>query len=399
MVRQLRSRLSRQRRDGHLRRLVPIFASLILFAALPAEAAVDPATIVIDVEAGTVLSSNDSDQPWYPASLTKMMTAYVTFQALRDARLKETSPVRISANALGQAPSKMGFKVGTVMNVDNALKMMLVKSANDIAVAIAETVGGSEAKFVASMNAEARRLGMVSTNYNNPNGLPDGGQVTTARDLAVLARALWMDFPEYRDYFGIPAIQAGKRVLRSQNRLLEQYRGTTGMKTGFICSSGFNMVASASRSGRSVIVVVLGADSSAERNETAARLLDDGFSTWFGTTKPDLATFKATASTGAPADLRSQVCGKRVKQEEDEEATGDKPVRSSLVPRFVLMAPVPVYTGRADPLPGETMKSKPLLASQVPMPRLRPKTAGAMNAYAPDPAAESPTAIQLSPKP
>jgi D-alanyl-D-alanine carboxypeptidase len=378
-----------------LRRLVPILAVMLMLSALPVVAAQGPAFIVIDAEAGKVLSHSDSDALWYPASLSKMMTAYVTFRALEAEKLKATSPVRISANALGQAPSKMGFKVGTVMNVDNALKMMLVKSANDIAMAIAETVGGNETKFVASMNAEAQRLGMVSTHYNNPNGLPDGGQVTTARDLAILARALWVDFPEYRQYFGIPAIKAGKRVLRSQNKLLEQYRGTTGMKTGFICSSGFNMVASAQRGGRAVIAVVLGATSSSERNETAARLLDGGFATWFGVTKPDLDAFEATPATGVPVNLHDQVCGKRIKHEDDEAESGDAPVRSSLVPRFVLMDPVPVYTGRADPAPSPTAKGKPVLASQVPIPRLRPKGAGAANAYAPDPAAES--AIQAQP--
>ena len=371
-----------------------------MLSALPAVAAQGPAFIVIDAEAGKVLSHSDSDALWYPASLSKMMTAYVTFRALEAEKLRATSPVKISANALGQAPSKMGFKVGTVMNVDNALKMMLVKSANDIAVAIAEAVGGNEAKFVASMNAEAQRLGMVSTHYNNPNGLPDGGQVTTARDLAVLARAIWVDFPEYRQYFGIPAIKAGKRVLRSQNKLLEQYRGTTGMKTGFICSSGFNIVASAQRGGRAVIVVVLGATSSTERNETAAHLLDDGFGTWFGGAKPDLDTFEATPATGVPVNLHDQVCGKRVKHEDDDEqASGDAPARSSLVPRFVLMDPVPVFTGKTDPSPGDAaaVKGKPVLASQMPMPRLRPKIAGAANAYAPDAAAESPTAIQAQP--
>src|SRR5690606_991652 len=209
----------------------------------------------------------------------KLMTAYVVFDQLKAGRLKLTSPVKVSAHALAQAPSKMGFKVGTVMNVDNALKMMIVKSANDIATAGAETVGGSEAGFVAMMNAEAERLGMTSTHFDNPNGLPDLQHVSTARDLAVLGRAVWTDFPEYREYFGIPAIKTGKHVLRSQNKLLEQYRGTTGMKTGFICASGYNMVASARRGGRTLIAVVLGATSSNARNETAARLLDQGFAT------------------------------------------------------------------------------------------------------------------------
>ena len=164
--------------------------------------------------------------------------------------------VTVSAHALAEPPSKMGFPVGTAINFDNALKMMLVHSSNDIAMAIAETVGGNEQRFVAMMNAEAARLGMNSTRFDNPNGLPDESQHTTARDLAVLARAIWVEFPEYRSYFSIPAIKSGRRVLRSQNILLERYHGTNGMKTGFICSSGFNMVVTATRNGRTLLVVV-----------------------------------------------------------------------------------------------------------------------------------------------
>jgi D-alanyl-D-alanine carboxypeptidase len=387
-----------------LRRLIPFVAAIVLLAAgLPARAGDGPATILIDVEAGKVLSSSRADQLWYPASVTKMMTAYVTFQALKDARLTETSAVKVSAHALAQAPSKMGFKVGTVMNVDNALKMMLVKSANDIAVAVAEAVAGNETNFVAKMNLAARNLGMASTHYDNANGLPDSSQLTTARDLAVLARAILTEFPEYSDYFGIPAIKAGKRVLRSQNKLLEQYRGTIGMKTGFICSSGFNIVASARRGGRTLVAVVLGAASSDDRNETAARLLDQGFGNWFPGSKPDLVTFQSTRSLGVPVDMHDQICGRHPKRNEedatDNTASGDAPARSSLGPRFVLMAPVPVFTGHADPDPADGAKATAALAARMPLPHLRPKIAGAATAYPPDPAAESPTAIKAIPKP
>ncbi|HVY18811.1 MAG TPA: D-alanyl-D-alanine carboxypeptidase family protein [Bauldia sp.] len=383
--------------------LLLLIAAIAAFAAAPAFADdAGPATILIDVDTGKVLSSNRSDVPWYPASVTKMMTAYVAFQALKAGQLKPTSPVKVSAHALAQAPSKMGFKVGTVMNVDNALKMMLVKSANDIAVAVAETVGGSEPKFAARMNAAAAALGMASTHYDNANGLPDGGQITTARDLAVLARALLTEFPQYRDYFGIPAIKAGKRILRSQNVLLERYRGTIGMKTGFICASGYNIVAAAKRGGRTLVAVVLGAASSDERNETAARLLDEGFANWFVGTKPDLASFQANRSLGDPVNLHDLICGKHPQQDASEEeasdstAAGDAPtVKSALGPRFVLMDPVLVFTGRADPDPNA--KPKPMVAANVPLPHLRPR-AGDAAAYAPaDAAAKSPTAIQAKP--
>jgi D-alanyl-D-alanine carboxypeptidase len=358
------------------------FFVMMVAAALPARAD-GPVYILVDVNSGTVLDERGSDRLWQPASVTKLMTAYLSFSALKSGTLKPTSPVQISANALAQAPSKMGFQVGTVLNVDNALKMMLVKSANDIAMAMAETVGGSEDKFDTLMNATAARLGMASTHYNNPNGLPDDGQVTTARDLAVLARAIWTEFPEYRDVFGIPAIRAGKRILRSQNTLLERYHGTNGMKTGFVCASGFNMVATASRYGRTLMVVVLGAPSSASRADLAAGLLNKGFSDWFGAgNKPQLATFKATPGVGPVANLHDQVCGKRVRTEEgdDDPMLASMSANSALEPRFVLMPPVDVFTGRADPLPGApaAQPTPPPVAAaatqtaRVPMPRLRP---------------------------
>jgi D-alanyl-D-alanine carboxypeptidase len=356
-----------------MRRYLALLIAAVFLAAGPAAAVEQPAYIVIDANNGSVLLHSRSDEPWFPASVTKLMTAYLTFQALRSGRLTLTSPVTISQNALNQPPSKMGFKVGTVLNVDNALKMMLVKSANDIAVAIAETVGGSEPKFLGLMNAEAARLGMASTHFNNPHGLPNDGQVTTARDLALLGRAVWLDFPEYREYFRIPAIKVGKRILRSPNKLLEQYRGANGMKTGFICSSGFNVVASADRNGRTLIAVVLGATSSDQRTEAAARLLNQGFGMWSGPSKPQLAAFRSGPARGAPVNMREAVCGKKVQQEDDavDPVLAKLGSASGLVPRFVLMDPVPVYTGRADPGPGDVGGPPP---RSMPMPRLRPRT-------------------------
>ena len=279
-----------------MRLSVRILALIVVLLAGPVRAADGPAYVLVDVTSGTVLDSRQPDHLWQPASLTKLMTVYLTFSALKSGKLTLTSPVKISAHALAQAPAKMGFSVGTILNVDNALKMTIVKSANDIAMALAETVGGSESGFVAMMNAEAQRLGMTATHYDNPNGLPDDGQLTTARDLAVLARAVWLDFPEYRYLFGIPAIRAGKRILRSQNKLLEQYHGTNGMKTGFVCASGFNMVASANRFGRQLMVVVLGAGSSGDRAEMAAGLLNQGFGNLFaGAGSPDACRFQGRA--------------------------------------------------------------------------------------------------------
>ena len=342
-----------------MRHLFFALAGLLCLSGLPAIADDAGSTIVIDADAGTVISEHASNQPWYPASVTKLMTAYVTFRALKAGKLTLTAPVTESQNAQNEPPSKMGFPIGTVMNLDNALKMMLVHSANDIAVAVAETVGGSESAFVGMMNSEAHRLGMNSTRFNNPNGLPDLAHVTTARDLAVLARALWVDFPEYRNYLTIPAIRAGTRVLRSQNTLLERYRGTNGMKTGFICASGFNMVVSATRVGHTLIVVVLGATSSQSRAETAARLLDDGFSQWaFGANRAKLASFHSEPTFGTPADLRSAVCGGHRKQVSEDTLAGATSAGAGLGPHFVLMDPVPVYTTSVPDVPAPVAKAK-----------------------------------------
>jgi D-alanyl-D-alanine carboxypeptidase len=352
-----------------MRLIIRVLAVLFLVLT-PALADEAPVYLVVDLGAGTVLKHRNADKLWHPASVTKIMTAYVTFRAMRDGQVSPDTRVVVSKNALKEPPSKMGYKVGTDMTLDNALKMMIVRSANDIAVAIAETVGGTEPKFIDRMNTEARRLGMTSTFYHNPNGLPDDRQVTTARDLAVLTRAVWLEFPEHRDLFRIPAIKVGKKVLRSHNTLLERFRGANGMKTGFICASGFNIVATATRSGKTLAVVVLGADSSKGRAEFAAELLQDGFKPkLFGGGKASLASFRAGKARGPAADLREQICGKRKKN--DDKVLAKNESRSALVPRFVLMDPVPVSTGVAS-----SGSSTGAPARGAPIPRPRPPMPG-----------------------
>ena len=182
------------RQNRKLFRAIAVAGLITLAAVLPAHASTDDYILgpylVADAVTGAVYRHRDALRPWYPASTTKLMTAYVTFRALRNGEINMRSPVVVSQNALNQPPSKMGFKVGTVMTVDNALKMILVRSANDIAVALAEAVGGSEPAFIARMNREASQLGMTRTNFENPHGLPNPRQVTTARDLALLATAI-----------------------------------------------------------------------------------------------------------------------------------------------------------------------------------------------------------------
>lgn len=274
-------------------------AVCFLFLSLPASAEIG-AHILIDAETGEVLEQSQATRLWYPASLTKIMTAYVTFKAIREERISLTSPVVQSANSLSEPPSKMGFKVGTQLTVENALKIILIKSANDVSVALAEAVGGSEEAFISMMNAQAQQLGMANTRFFNPHGLPDNGQVTTARDLAILARAFWKDFPEARSFYNQAGIQFGKKVLRSANReFLFRVQGANGMKTGYICNSGYNVAATATRRGRTLIAVVLGAGSGLERIAFSRELMNKGFKK--GGSRTRLSDLRGTSGS-PPAD-------------------------------------------------------------------------------------------------
>jgi D-alanyl-D-alanine carboxypeptidase len=386
---------------------IAVAAVIGLFAGLVSTSARAEigAYIIVDARTGAVLAEKNAFQAWYPASITKLMTAYVTFRAMREGRIGPDSPVRISQNAASRPPSKMGFKVGTVLTVDTALKIIIVKSANDIATALGEAVGGgSEAKFVDMMNAEARRLGMVATHFENPHGLPDDAQVTSARDMAVLARTILSEFPEHRDLFKITGLQLGKRTIRTHNHLLERFRGTEGMKTGFICNSGFNVVTTTTRAGRTLIAVVLGAYSAQERNEFAAKVLTKAFSEP-GLRRGTLATLAPPAVTPPPVSVREYTCGAKrnqrqqavaavVGETEDDDgvvgATGTRPVvagaaaggaaagkqKTFLEARFSTMAPVPIRLGGA---------SGAAIALAVPLPPVRP-AAGPSALPGPDPA-------------
>ena len=249
-----------------------VFAVLALPRTLHAEA-----RLVVEADSGKVVEAENATVPWYPASVTKLMTAYVTLKAVKEGKITLDTLLTVSPVAASQSPSKMGFKPGTRVTVDNALKMMLVKSANDMAVVLAEGTGGSIDGFSAMMNQTAQKLGMTQTHYVNPNGLPADEQVTSARDLAILARAIIHDLPEYEYFVHIPSIRFGHRITQNFNRLIGRYPGADGFKTGFICASGYNLVASATRDGRRLIAVVLGASSGPARAVRAAQLLDRGF--------------------------------------------------------------------------------------------------------------------------
>lgn len=246
-----------------------------IFCKVPAAFA-GPA-LLFEPSNGKVLYAEDADNLWHPASLTKIMTAYLTFEALKAGKLKIDDKVTCSLVATLQPPSKVGLPVGGELTVDLALQAVIVKSANDVTVMLGEAISGSETTFVQKMNATAKRLGMTRTNFVNTNGLPDPAQVTTARDLAKLARAVVTEYPEHAHYWSAPDMRLGKRRLGSHNALLKTFPGADGLKTGFTCDSGFNVVASATRDGRRLMAVVLGESSGNERAVRAASLLEHGF--------------------------------------------------------------------------------------------------------------------------
>ena len=272
--------------------------------ALGAASAQATPYLVVDADSDQVLMENEATAPWYPASLTKLMTVYVALDAVRNGKLTLDTPLIMSARAARMPPSKMGFRPGTEVTLDNALKMLMVKSPNDVAVMVAEGVSGSVEAFADDMNAAAQRLGMHESHFVNPNGLHNPAHVSSARDMAIVARALLHEFPDHADLFSIGALQLGKQYIPNHNGLLGRYPGADGMKTGFTCPAGFNVVASANHSGRRLIVVVLGAPTARSRNQEAANLFDRGFAMGGGNGSLE----SLPSGSGPPPDMRVDVC-------------------------------------------------------------------------------------------
>ena len=235
------------------------------------------AAIVVDAASGEVLYAKRADSPRYPASITKVMTLYLTFEALESGKLKLTDRVPISPRAAAQPPTKLGLRAGDSITVEEAMYALALKSANDIAVAMAEKLGGTESRFAALMTLRAQELGMTNTRFVNASGLPDSRQITTARDLAILSRAVMRDYPQHYKLFNTQQHVVRGQTLRNHNRLLGKMDGVDGIKTGFTNASGFNLAASAVRDGRRLIAVVLGGPSTAIRDENAQDLLLTGF--------------------------------------------------------------------------------------------------------------------------
>ena len=246
-------------------------------AAQPRAAHAGYASIVIDGDTGEVLRSRNADTRNYPASLTKIMTLYMTFQALDEGRLKMSTPLKVSKRAAGQPPSKLGLKRGETITVKQAILALVTKSANDVATVMAEAIGGTEWEFAQAMTRTARSLGMKNTTFRNASGLPNRRQLSTARDMGKLAIALIRNFPQHYHFFSAESFRFRGKRYGNHNNLLGTYRGVDGVKTGYIRASGFNLVASAERGGRRVIAVVFGGKTAKRRDRHMANLLDKGF--------------------------------------------------------------------------------------------------------------------------
>ena len=254
--------------------LVAVIAAVVM---APVHAQARYASFVMDMETGRVLHAVNANTRNYPASLTKMMTLYMTFEALEENRLRLHERLPVSRRAAGMTPTKLGLQRGASITVENAVLALVTKSANDAAVVLAEALGGTEYKFGLKATRRARQLGMTRTTFRNASGLPNRGQLSTARDMAILGKALIEDFPQYYGYFDTDRFTYKGRTYGNHNNLLDDYRGTDGIKTGYIRASGFNLVASVKRQGRRLIAVVFGGRSARSRDRHMVKLLDKGF--------------------------------------------------------------------------------------------------------------------------
>jgi len=282
---------------------VGIAVFLLMLSGIPFGAYA--ASIVVDAKTGTVLSAESPNHLWYPASLTKLMTVYIALSEIEAGRLRFEDKIKVSQNAARQNPVRFGLRSGQVITVRDAINAAIVASGNDAAVALAEKIAETEPAFAARMTNTAMELGMFRTFFQNASGLPADGQVTTARDLAILATAFLRDFPQHYALFNQRSVTVGKRSRGTVNSILGAYDGADGMKTGFTCASGYNMIASAERDGRRLIGIVLGSRNGGTRTLEMKRLLDVGFSGSAAstTTLIALADELTDADNGAPPTI------------------------------------------------------------------------------------------------
>lgn len=256
---------------------IVVLAAILAVISLSHPAHAKYASYVVDADTGEVLAGLNEETRNYPASLTKMMTLYLMFDRLKTGKWGLNTKLKVSRRAARQPASRLGLRAGSTITVKQAVLALVTKSANDVATVVAENIAGRERSFALKMTAKARSIGMSKTTFRNASGLPHRGQLSTAKDMSILARALLRDFPEYYHYFSTSSFTFDGRRHSNHNKLLKSYPGTDGFKTGYIRASGFNLVASATRNGRRIIGVVFGGRSSSHRNRHMTTLLDKGF--------------------------------------------------------------------------------------------------------------------------
>ncbi|WP_342642434.1 D-alanyl-D-alanine carboxypeptidase [Rhodoligotrophos ferricapiens] len=344
------ARLRRQQPLSRLSTLIPVLVVALLQVMItPASATEKYAGIVVDAATGKILYGRNIDDQRYPASLTKVMTLYILFQELRAGRMTLNTPIVMSKHAASMQPSKLGLKPGRSIRVEDAIRVVVTKSANDVAVAIGEAISGSESAFAERMTRTARALGMSRTQYRNASGLPNPGQVTTARDLATLGLRIQRDFPDYYRYFGISSATVAGKTFRTHNRLIGKYQGTDGIKTGYINASGYNLLASVRRSGKHLVGVVMGGRTAASRNKEMMAILNSGFAKVPARRSYQIAAYAG----GSPA---TQVAS--VSDTSDHEVTGGSSLAAVAQPSKTALAaaePKPTANPASGGAPHMTM--------------------------------------------
>jgi D-alanyl-D-alanine carboxypeptidase len=330
----------------------------------------DTSSIVVDVNSGAVMQATNADAPRHPASLTKIMTLYLLFERLEAGKIKLNSELPVSAHAAAQPPSKLGLKPGDTIKVETAIRSIVTKSANDVAVIICEALGGDESSFARLMTAKAHALGMAHTTYRNCSGLPDDAQVTTARDQALLGRAINDRFPQYYHYFSTKTFEYRGRSIRNHNHLLGRIEGVDGIKTGYIHDSGFNIVTSVRRGKRHIIAVVFGGRTAKARDAHAISLIDNNINiASIRRTAPPVAEGTAMAETKLPAKPPTPAHDPR---DADVNSAAAAPELGSTAPikplpvKTVTVHPGHVRTAALSPLPSASRKLMPAPATATP---------------------------------
>jgi D-alanyl-D-alanine carboxypeptidase len=343
---------------------VPTLLIFALVAGMATPATAKYASIVVDAKTGRILHSVNETTKNYPASLTKIMTLYMTFEAIRDGKLKLDQMLPVSRVAAGRSPSKLYLKRGDKISVEDAISALVTKSANDVATVLAEAMGQTERKFARLMTERANALGMKDTTFRNASGLPHRGQLSTALDMAILARALLQDFPREYRYFAQKSFTWDGKTHKNHNKLLETYQGADGIKTGYIRAAGFNLVASAKRNGVRVIAVLFGGKTPKKRNAQVAKLMDEGFRTLSGAL---IASNEVKEDAVMAARLISPAAAAMLDKRSVPAPAQTKPIK---------VAALPKQTASLAPAGGQTIRRPAQLNSWA-------VQVGAYNRYAP----------------